>query len=52
MPTYPAIFAGDSDRASRCRKPTIFNFDDDYQNPRVQQASAGVEWQVLPRHHR
>jgi hypothetical protein len=45
VPTYPNIFTTIPTGAA-LPKPTIFNFDQDYQNPRVQQASAGVEYAV------
>ena len=47
VPTYPAVFAGIPSGAT-LPKPTIFIFDKDYQNPRVQQASTGVEYAVTP----
>ena len=46
-PTYPAIFAAIPSGATLPR-PTIFSFDRDYQNPRVQQASTGVQYALGP----
>ena len=43
VPTYPNTFPTIPTGVA-LPKPTIFNFDQDYQNPRVQQASAGVEY--------
>ena len=43
VPTYPGTFAG-MPTGVVLPKPTIFIFDKDYQNPRVQQASTGVEF--------
>ena len=43
VPTYPAIFSSIPVGAA-IPKPTIFVFDEDYQNPRVQQASTGIEY--------
>jgi outer membrane receptor protein involved in Fe transport len=43
VPTYPAIFSSIPVGAA-IPKPTIFVFDKDYQNPRVQQASTGIEY--------
>ena len=43
VPTYPATFSTIPAGAA-LPKPTIFTFDKDYQNPRVQQASTGVEY--------
>jgi hypothetical protein len=40
---YSALPAG-----ATLPRPTIFNFDKNYQNARVQQASAGVEYQLMP----
>jgi hypothetical protein len=48
VPTYPNIFATIPTGVA-LPKPTIFNFDKDYQNPRVQQASTGVEYAVNSR---
>jgi hypothetical protein len=43
VPTYPATFATIPAGAA-LPKPTIFVFDKDYQNPRVQQLSTGMEY--------
>ena len=43
VPTYPAIFST-IPAGVALPKPTIFVFDQDYQDPRVQQASTGVEY--------
>ena len=43
VPTYPATFSAIPAGAALPR-PTIFVFDEEYQNPRVQQASTGVEY--------
>ena len=43
VPTYPATFATIPSGAT-LPKPTIFVFDKDYHNPRVQQASTGLEY--------
>src|SRR5207247_11147408 len=45
MPTYPNIFSSVPSGASP-PKPTIFVFDPDFQNPKVQQSSLGVEQQL------
>jgi len=45
IPTYPAIYSALPTGAS-LPKPTIFVFDQHFQNPRVQQANVGVEQQV------
>ena len=45
VPTYPATF-GSIPAGVVLPKPTIFVFDQDYQNPRVQQASTGVEYAI------
>lgn len=47
VPTYPNRFASIPSGVTLPR-PTIFTFDPDYQNPRVQQASAGFEWEWMP----
>jgi hypothetical protein len=47
VPTYPGIFAGIPSGVALPR-PTIFTFDADYENARVQQASAGFEWEWMP----
>ena len=44
MPIYPAVFSGLPTGVTLPR-PTIFSFSSDYQNAKVQQASAGVEWE-------
>ena len=43
VPTYPNTFATIPAGAT-LPKPSIFIFENDYQNPRVQQASAGVDY--------
>jgi hypothetical protein len=43
VPTYPGTFTSIPVGAA-IPKPTIFIFDQDYQNPRVQQASTGIEY--------
>ncbi|HYT68333.1 MAG TPA: carboxypeptidase regulatory-like domain-containing protein [Vicinamibacterales bacterium] len=43
VPTYPATFSTIPTGVT-LPKPTIFIFDQDYQNPRLQQASAGVDY--------
>ncbi|HMC78584.1 MAG TPA: carboxypeptidase regulatory-like domain-containing protein [Vicinamibacterales bacterium] len=48
VPTYPATFSGIPAGAT-LPKPTIFVFDQDYENPRVQQASTGVEYALSQR---
>jgi outer membrane receptor protein involved in Fe transport len=45
VPTYPATLATIPTGAA-LPKPTIFTFDADYQNARVQQASTGVDLQI------
>ena len=45
VPTYPAILSGIPTGVA-LPKPTIFVFDADYQNARVQQASTGVDFQI------
>jgi outer membrane receptor protein involved in Fe transport len=45
VPTYPNIFNGIPGGVVLPR-PTIFVFDGDYENARVQQASAGFEYQL------
>jgi outer membrane receptor protein involved in Fe transport len=45
VPTYPAVFTTPPQGGSAPR-PTIFTFENDYQNPRLQQASAAVEYQI------
>ncbi len=46
MPIYPAIYSALPTGVALPR-PTIFTFASDYQNARVQQASAGFEWEVM-----
>ncbi len=43
VPTFPGTFPAPPTGASP-PKPTIFVFDRGYENPEIQQASAGVEW--------
>jgi outer membrane receptor protein involved in Fe transport len=45
VPTYPNTFSG-IPTGVVLPKPTIFVFDKDYQNPRVQQASMGIEYSL------
>ena len=45
VPTYPATFAA-IPAGVVLPKPTIFIFDKAYENPRVQQASTGVEYAI------
>ena len=45
IPTYPAIYTALPTGAT-LPKPTIFVFDQHFQNPKVQQGSLGVEQQV------
>ncbi|HUJ15145.1 MAG TPA: TonB-dependent receptor [Thermoanaerobaculia bacterium] len=45
IPTYPAIYTSLPTGAT-LPKPTIFVFDQHFQNPRVQQANLGVEQQL------
>jgi outer membrane receptor protein involved in Fe transport len=47
VPPYPSTFASPPGGGS-AGKPTIFVFDPAFRNPRVQQASAGVEYQLMP----
>ena len=47
MPTYPAIFSALPTGAS-LPKPSIFNFSRTYENPKVQQSSLGVEYEIMP----
>jgi hypothetical protein len=46
MPVYPNIFPSLPTGVTLPR-PTIFTFDKSYQNPRVQQASVGMDWEVM-----
>jgi hypothetical protein len=48
VPTYPATFST-IPAGVTLPKPTIFVFDKDYQNPRVQQASTGLEYAISQR---
>jgi outer membrane receptor protein involved in Fe transport len=47
VPTYPNRFSG-IPQGVVLPKPTIFTFDPNYQNARVQQASAGFDWEWMP----
>jgi outer membrane receptor protein involved in Fe transport len=47
VPTYPNIFSSIPSGVALPR-PTIFTFNPDYENARVQQASAGFEWEWMP----
>jgi hypothetical protein len=47
VPTYPNRFQSIPSGVTLPR-PTIFTFDEDYQNARVQQASTGFEWEWMP----
>jgi outer membrane receptor protein involved in Fe transport len=47
VPTYPNIFSSLPTGATLPR-PTIFVFDPSFENPRVQQASTGLEYQLSP----
>lgn len=47
VPTHPNTFSSIPAGAALPR-PTIFIFDRDYENARVQQASAGFEYEILP----
>jgi outer membrane receptor protein involved in Fe transport len=47
VPTYPQVFSTPP-QGGTAPRPTIFTFDNDYQNPRTQQASVGLEYEVLP----
>ncbi|PYR77727.1 MAG: hypothetical protein DMF86_07900 [Acidobacteria bacterium] len=47
VPTYPNIFAS-MPTGVTLPKPTIFEFDGNYQNARVQQASAGADYALTP----
>ena len=46
MPVYPNIFPSLPTGATLPR-PTIFTFAGSYQNPRVQQSSVGMDWEVM-----
>jgi outer membrane receptor protein involved in Fe transport len=45
IPTYPAIYSA-LPAGATLPKPTIFVFDQHFQNPKVQQANLGVEQQI------
>jgi len=47
VPSYPNVYAALPTGAT-IPKPTIFNFDRDYQNAKVHQASVGFEYQLQP----
>jgi hypothetical protein len=47
VPSYPDRF-GAVPQGVTLPPPTIFTFDPDYQNARVQQASGGFEWEWMP----
>jgi outer membrane receptor protein involved in Fe transport len=47
VPTYPNTFSAIPSGVALPR-PTIFTFDSEYENARVQQASTGVEWEWMP----
>jgi outer membrane receptor protein involved in Fe transport len=47
VPTYPNVF-GSVPTGGAAQVPTIFIVDKDFQNPRLQQASAGFEYQLMP----
>jgi outer membrane receptor protein involved in Fe transport len=47
VPTYPNIFQNIPSGVALPR-PTIFTFDSEYENARVQQASGGFEWEWMP----
>jgi len=47
VPLYPNIYTALPTGATIPR-PTIFNFDRDYQNAKVHQASVGFEYEVMP----
>ena len=47
VPAYPDRFTAIPSGVTLPR-PTIFTFDPDYQNARVQQASTGFEWEWMP----
>jgi outer membrane receptor protein involved in Fe transport len=47
VPTYPNVFSSIPTGVA-LPKPTIFAFDRDYQNARVQQASAGFDYALTP----
>ncbi len=47
VPTYPNTFASIPSGVA-ASAPSIFYIDKDFANPRLMQASAGVEWEALP----
>jgi outer membrane receptor protein involved in Fe transport len=47
VPTYPATFSS-IPAGGTAATPSIFFIDKDFANPRLVQASAGVDWEVLP----
>jgi outer membrane receptor protein involved in Fe transport len=47
VPAYPNIYSALPTGAA-IPKPTIFNFDRNYQNAKVHQASVGFEYQLMP----
>jgi hypothetical protein len=47
IPLYPNVYSSLPTGVALPR-PTIFNFDRNYQNAQVQQASAGFEYEVMP----
>ena len=47
IPPYPNVYASLPTGVALPR-PTIFNFDRNYQNARVQQASVGFEYELMP----
>jgi len=47
VPTYPATFSS-LPSGGTAATPSIFFIDKDFANPRLIQASAGVDWEVFP----
>src|SRR4029079_3933153 len=47
VPAYPNVYATLPTGAA-IPKPTIFNFDRNYQNAKVHQASVGFEYELMP----
>ncbi len=47
VPTYPNTIAS-IPTGALASTPTIFYIDKDFANPRLMQASAGIEWELLP----
>ncbi len=47
VPTYPNTFASIPSGVA-ASTPTIFYVDRDFANPRLMQASGGIEWEVMP----